>query len=320
MVKIAIAGANSQLAREVINHLATTGKHEIIALFRKDPESVPSLTGVEWVKTLFEDKSELVGLLAGVHTLLCFFPAHLDKNSEAQKRLIDTAVEAGVKRYAPSEWSAGMNLAPSLDVIPWYSGKIEIREYLKQINEKTKVLEYCLFQPGWFLDYLSHPHKTSEHASTFPTLVNFEKGTAITTQWTHDNPMAYTAVEDIARVVVRAVDLEGEWPVIGGFRGNQLSVAELIRIGESIRGKKFQVDLLETKDLQAGVLKTDNFSRITLPGVPEEQGEAWSRMATIGLLQSIERGCWDISDEWNQLLPDLKFVKAEELLKKSVPA
>lgn len=82
-------------------------------------------------------------------------------------------------------------------------------------------------------------------------------------------------------------------------------------------GKEFQVDVLETKDLQAGVLKTNNFSRISSPALPEEQAEAWSRMATIGLLQSMERGCWDISDEWNQLLPDVKFVRAEELLKKA---
>ena len=57
------------------------------------------------MKTLFEDKAELVSLLTGVDTLFCFFPAQLDKDGEAQKRLIDAAVEAGVKRYAPSEWS-----------------------------------------------------------------------------------------------------------------------------------------------------------------------------------------------------------------------
>ncbi|KAI4600015.1 hypothetical protein KJ359_001116 [Pestalotiopsis sp. 9143b] len=316
MVKVAIAGANSQLAREVIDQLAATRKHDIIALFRKDPESIPTLPGVEWIKTLFEDKTELVSLLTGVNTLFCFFPAQLDKDGEAQKRLIDAAVEAGVKRYAPSEWSTGMNLATSVDVIPWYAGKIEIREYLKRINQESKVLEYSLFQPGLFLDYLDRSPKSAEHSSTVPTLVDFDKGTAITTERTRDTPVAYTAVEDIAKVVVRAVDFEGDWPVVGGFQGNMLSVAHLVAIGEAVRGEKFQVDLLETEDIDAGVLKTDKFSRISSPAVPEEQVDAWSLMATIGLLQSLERGCWDISDEWNQLLPDLEFVKAEEFLKK----
>lgn len=44
-------------------------------------------------------------MLKGVHTVLCFIVVHLDPDNESQKRLIDAAIEAGVKRYAPSEWS-----------------------------------------------------------------------------------------------------------------------------------------------------------------------------------------------------------------------
>jgi hypothetical protein len=57
------------------------------------------------VQTTYQDKYELVQLLKGVHTVLCFFTVHLDPGSETQKRLIDAAVEAGVKRYAPAEWA-----------------------------------------------------------------------------------------------------------------------------------------------------------------------------------------------------------------------
>lgn len=161
-----------------------------------------------------------------------------------------------------------MNLAPSVDVIPWYAGKIEIREYLKRINQESKVshqinfrhlshspnhfpnetepifkiLEYSLFQPGLFLDYLDRSPKSAEHNSTVPTLVDFDRGTAIATELTRDRPVAYTAVEDIAKVVVRAVDFEGEWPVVGGFRGNMLSVADLVGIGEAVRGGSFHHD------------------------------------------------------------------------------
>lgn len=70
----------------------------------KNPSDFPKLKGVEWIQTDFSDKSELVGLLQGVETVLCFFAVHLDPGSENQKRLIDACVEAGVKRYAPSEW------------------------------------------------------------------------------------------------------------------------------------------------------------------------------------------------------------------------
>jgi hypothetical protein len=69
---------------------------------------MPALPGVQWVQTTYEDKDELVHILKGIDTLLCFFAVHLDPGSKTQKRLIDAAVEAGVRRYAPSEWSTSV--------------------------------------------------------------------------------------------------------------------------------------------------------------------------------------------------------------------
>jgi hypothetical protein len=60
---------------------------------------------VTWVKTDYTDKAQLTGILSGVHTVLCFSSAHADAGSVAQKMLIDSAVAAGVKRFAPNEWS-----------------------------------------------------------------------------------------------------------------------------------------------------------------------------------------------------------------------
>ena len=49
--------------------------------------------------------------------------------------------------------------------------------------------------------------------------------------------MTYTSVTDLAAVIARAVDLDGEWPVIGGISGNRVSISELLKIGEKVRGK-----------------------------------------------------------------------------------
>jgi hypothetical protein len=37
--------------------------------------------------------------------VLSFIVVHLDTNCASQKALIDAAIEAGVKRIAPSEWA-----------------------------------------------------------------------------------------------------------------------------------------------------------------------------------------------------------------------
>lgn len=57
------------------------------------------------MKANYENKTELVDLFRGVETVLSFLAVHLDPGNETQKRLIDAAIEAGVKRFAPSEWA-----------------------------------------------------------------------------------------------------------------------------------------------------------------------------------------------------------------------
>jgi hypothetical protein len=52
----------------------------------------------------YQDRQALVRALDGVHTVLSFITVHLDENAVAQKTLIAAAIEAGVKRFAPSEW------------------------------------------------------------------------------------------------------------------------------------------------------------------------------------------------------------------------
>lgn len=71
----------------------------------QDPSQYPPRAGVRWVQANYQDKAELAQLLKGIHTVLSFIAAHLDPENQAQKNLIDASVEAGVTRFAPSEWS-----------------------------------------------------------------------------------------------------------------------------------------------------------------------------------------------------------------------
>lgn len=52
----------------------------------------------------YDDGNELVEALRGIHTVLSFIQLLRDPENKAQKNLIDAAVVAGVKRFAPSEW------------------------------------------------------------------------------------------------------------------------------------------------------------------------------------------------------------------------
>jgi hypothetical protein len=46
----------------------------------------------------------LVKALQGIHTVLSFVQLLADQENIAQKNLIDAAISARVKRFAPSEW------------------------------------------------------------------------------------------------------------------------------------------------------------------------------------------------------------------------
>jgi hypothetical protein len=53
----------------------------------------------------YNDQSDLVEALRGTHTLLSFVQLLSDAESKSQKNLIDAAIVAGVKRFAPSEYA-----------------------------------------------------------------------------------------------------------------------------------------------------------------------------------------------------------------------
>lgn len=138
--------------------------------------------------------------------------------------------------------------------MPWWSGKEEIREYLKKVNENGKVglfpiiqepadrsfkvLDYTLFQPGLFMNYLAFPYKTSKYLEPLNTMIDFQHCRAIVVDG-HDYIMSVTTVQDLAAVVASAIDYKGEWPVTGGIRGSHLPISQILNIGEKIRGKSY---------------------------------------------------------------------------------
>ena len=118
-----------------------------------------------------------------------------------------------------------------------YAGKAEVRAYLAELNKKEKVLEYCLFQPGLFTNYFAHPHCTAKHFRSFETHLDFQNRRALAVEGGENDRVTLTTAHDMAQVVARAVEYEGEWPVNGGIQGTELSINELIAIGERVRGK-----------------------------------------------------------------------------------
>ena len=237
--------------------------------------------------------------------------------------------------------------------MPWWTGKDKITEYLKKVNENEKakmpsytphdsnlflpcsfqVLEYTLFQPGLFLEYLAFPYQTAKHLEPLNTMIDFQNRRAIVVDG-HDSIMTYTTVQDLAAVVTRAVDLDGEWPVIGGINGNRVPISQVLQIGEKVQGalylphkkssclpgisgRPFTIDKVRLEDLENGILAASWTLEASHPSVGGDQVEKMLKTVLIGTLLSSAKGAWDVSNELNKLLPDFKFTRIEDFLAKA---
>lgn len=65
---------------------------------------------------------------------------------------------------------------------------------------------------------------------------DFNKRRALMLEGGEDYHVTFTTVQDMANVVAKAIDFEGEWPVVGGIKGADFSIGQLIALGEKIRG------------------------------------------------------------------------------------
>ncbi|OCL11821.1 NmrA-like family protein-like protein [Glonium stellatum] len=310
MVKVAIAGGSGNVASEIIDGILAKSKHEVVVLTRQNTLK-NTVAGIQYVIVDYFDKEHLVTTLRGIDVVLSFLVVHTDIGNVVQRNLIDACIEAGVKRFAPSEWAVKNNSG-----ISSYENKDEVAKYLAEINKDKKVLEYCLFQPSFFLDYFAHPYSCAKTLITWPFFIDYENRRAMILE-DGLQPIALTCIEDVAAVVAEALDYEGEWPAVGGMRGTSTTLRELITLGEELRGGPFEIERVSAADIEAGQLKTSWVPPMTHPVIPVEEREVFSKEFVIMLMLGILRGAWDVSDEWNKLLPQYEFTSAEEYLRKA---
>jgi hypothetical protein len=121
-----------------------------VTIFSRDAAALKNVpAGVE-VKTVDYTSSEsLVDALRGHDVVLSTLGF---SSVPLQKSIIDAAVEAGVKRFIPSDF-AGISTDPKAKDLPPYAPTTEILEYLKAKAESSG-LEYTVFSIGAFLEFI----------------------------------------------------------------------------------------------------------------------------------------------------------------------
>jgi hypothetical protein len=303
----------TDVATILLKSTIASGNHDITILTRSAPAKPHPSPKVTYKQVDYADRDALISALHGFHTVLSFVIPPFDVDNVAQKNLIHASIATGVSRFAPSEWSIA-----SYSGVPSYANKDFIRKYLEDLDAKGELgsMQYCLFQPSIFMDYFAHPYPLERDLHTWPFFLDFENRRAIVLD-DGNQPIVITAVQDDCEIIARALEDTRPWPKVGGIRGCRTSINELLALGKKIRGGDWNVEHIKSEDLAKGELKTSWLPLIEHPTVTNDAREQFSKHFLVTFLESLPRGAWDVSDEFNQRFPDYKFMSAEEYLTKA---
>lgn len=304
MVTVALVGASSGFGRTMlmtfIHH--NNNKHKLVLLSRSEqPEFAAQ--GVDVRPVDYNNHAQLVQALEGVHTVLSVIGGSPEAIRDAQLALLPACKEAGVKRFAPSEYAGTTN-----EGIDLYAGKKEVW----QATQKSG-LEYTSFSCGLFMSVLAtgtpkplteigqrEGRKTGEEEALaglrpWNYVVNMKAGTA---DYPGDGtaPMCWTDMRDIALFIFCALDLE-KWPETLAMRGDVKSFKEIVEIGEKVQRRKWL---------------TRNNSIAELEGKVDDPGKRFYNQTRL----AFARGMGMVGEELNQEFPDVRPVTCEEFIEK----
>jgi uncharacterized protein YbjT (DUF2867 family) len=291
MVRVAIAGCSSGVGLNLLQAIAATGKHEIVVLSRQDTTPHTKLPGVNVRPVSYEDHTQLVDALKGVHTLICAIFVFSNDLATIQLALIKAAVEAGVKRFAPSEFAGTLKTAELVDA---YHPKLRVAEGLRNSG-----LEYTYFRAGLFLNYFSR-HSPSEEeglASMRPWtfVVDINQGVA-NVPGDGNQKLTFTDVRDVAKWVASSLDLE-KWDVESGIPGDTLTYREIVAIAEKVTGRKF-------------LIKENQIEQL------EEDSQDESKRFVSQMCLAITKGYLDIPPDLGVKVTGIKPTTVEEFIKR----
>ncbi|KAI9683924.1 MAG: hypothetical protein M1829_004259 [Trizodia sp. TS-e1964] len=144
---VIVVGASGNLGSIVVWTLQSTQRFNVSVLTRSTSTAVfPQ--GVTVHKTDYSAASLLVALQGQDAVVSTIAGAALGE----QKKVIDAAVQAGVKRFIPSEFGGNTANKYANDLVPVFARKVEVVNYLKAQSAASPSLTWTAIVTGPFFD------------------------------------------------------------------------------------------------------------------------------------------------------------------------
>ncbi|KAL7272792.1 hypothetical protein RUND412_004379 [Rhizina undulata] len=145
---VALVGATGNLGPSILAALRESS-YNVTVLTRAGSTSTQNLpSDVTVVSVDYDNHASVVEALRGQDALVVTIGA---AGIVLQRKIIDAAVEAGVKRYIPSEFG-GDTSNEKASKLAVFKAKVETREYLKALAKEGKI-EWSGITNGGFFDW-----------------------------------------------------------------------------------------------------------------------------------------------------------------------
>lgn len=150
---ILVAGATGNLGNRISRELIKRGA-EVRAIVRKstDPEKIEALEkmGVKVFEVDMNSVEEIANASTGVSCVVSALAGLGDIIIDLQKRILNGAIQAGVPRFIPSDFSCDYN-----DLVPGENRNFDLRREFKKYIDTTSIKATSIFN-GCFADILQY--------------------------------------------------------------------------------------------------------------------------------------------------------------------
>ena len=224
---VLVAGATGNLGQKICRELVKQNAN-VRAIVRdaSKPEKIAALEdlGVEVLKVDMLNEQELADACAGVSCVVSALAGLNDVIVDAQTKLLDAAIAAGVPRFIPSDFSSDFTTIPAGE-----NRNFDLRKIFQTYLDQTSIQATSIFN-GCFAEMLRYN----------TPLFNVQDKTIACYDDKADWAIDFTTMNDTAAFTAMAA-LDDTTPRYLRIASFSVSPNDLVRFSEQHKGSKYQL-------------------------------------------------------------------------------
>ena len=223
---IVVVGATGNLGEKIVNALLAKGANvKAIVRLKTDLKKINELEkkGVKVYQVDFGNKSEISKHCQGAHCVVSALAGLRETIVDAQKIILNAAIEANVRRFIPSDYSIDFT-----NLIEGQNRNLDLRREFHQYLDKAPIQATTIFN-GPFMDLLT----------TDMPLIMFKQKRILC--WGNpDQVMEFTTTHNVAEFTAE-VALDDDSPRYLRIAGDRLSCNQFAELLTGLTGKKYKI-------------------------------------------------------------------------------